>query len=290
MTEKILAPLTDGERTDLMGKLFALTARQAELYTAGGSSSLPVDTARELYASIRFCLRLDEPGRAKELLRGDIGEAYNRGLEELRRKVEYGKHLWLSVCGHMPGVENTSLSDTLKSIDVFWTRYDYRFFAHRMPCNIEYQLAVPLPETLLGIDYIDRYLEALAAENDFLLRFPKEAEAGVLRAYCPDPRGQLINLYEPIASNALGLGILNSKAGELSVSEDGCRRLEACFAALPEDGVAPALLGAAAALSRELGLAAAGQHYLEAFVPQLAPRVSAALRYGGMGGVFLRAK
>ena len=290
MTDEIFSPLTDGEQRELMEKLFALTARQAELYTAGDSSSLPVETARELYASIRLCLRLDEPGRAKELLRGDIDEAYDQGLDALQHKIEYGKHLWLAVCEHMPEVENTSLSDTLKGIGGFWAHYDFRFFAHQIPCDIDYHLSVPLPETLSGIDYINRYLESLAAENDLLLRFPKDAEAGVLRAYCPDPRGQLINLYEPIASNALGLRILGGGAGELCISESSCLRLEATFAALPEDGIESALRGAAAALSRDLGLTTAGRRYLEAFVPQLAPRVAAALQYGGMGGVFLDAK
>lgn len=290
MTDEIFSPFADGEQTELMEKLFTLTARQAALYTAGDSSSLPVETARELYASIRFCLRLDEPDRARKLLRGDIGEAYNRGLDAIRHKIEYGKHLWLAVCGHMPEIENTSLSDTLKGIGGFWARYDFRFFAHQIPCDIDYQLAIPLPETLAGIDYINRYLESLAAENDFLLHFSKDAENGVLRAYCPDPRGQLINLYEPIASNALGRRILGGVTEALRISEHDCRRLEATFSAVPEDGIESTLRGAAAALSRDLGLVAAGRHYLEAFVPQLSPRVAAALRYGGMDGVFLDAK
>ena len=45
MTDEIFSPFADGERAELMEKLFALTARQAELYTAGDSSSLPVETA-----------------------------------------------------------------------------------------------------------------------------------------------------------------------------------------------------------------------------------------------------
>jgi hypothetical protein len=73
-----------------------------------------------------------------------------------------------------------------------------------VPCDIDYQLCRPVPEDLLGVEYVNEYLRRVVLENDFLRRFPKEPVIKLLENYCPDYRGLLINLYEPVATNALG--------------------------------------------------------------------------------------
>ena len=62
-----------------------------------------------------------------------------------------------------------------------------------------------MPETLRGVDYVNDWLRRLCLEQNFLDRFDPALVRAVLDRSCPDYRGLLINLYEPIAVNALGL-------------------------------------------------------------------------------------
>ena len=62
---------------------------------------------------------------------------------------------------------------------------------------------VPVSESLLGINYVNQYLARLAAENSLLTRLPQGEVRAVLERSCPDWRGLLVNLYAPVAANAL---------------------------------------------------------------------------------------
>lgn len=59
----------------------------------------------------------------------------------------------------------------------FFKRYDLWFFAHDIPCAIDYILDAPISEDLQGIDYIIAYLKALIAEGRAVPLRRKEEEA-----------------------------------------------------------------------------------------------------------------
>lgn len=126
-----------------------------------------------------------------------------------------------------------SLLDTLNSLKYFPTRYDLRFFAQEIPCDIDYQLSQPVPEILRGVDYVNEWLRRLCLEQDFLGRFEPALVRAVLKRSCPDYRGLLINLYEPITINTLGLALLGDDPHSLSISSPQRQRLETRFANLP---------------------------------------------------------
>ena len=111
--------------------------------------------------------------------------------------------LWRSLAA-APLPENRSLHDTLRSIGKGFRRYDTRFFPQRFPCDIDYQLALPVPESLLGIDYVNRYLTHLTAESILLSALPRQEVRAALERSCPDWRGLLINLYAPSAPPRCG--------------------------------------------------------------------------------------
>ena len=96
--------------------------------------------------------------------------------------------------------------------------YDFRFFAHEIPCSIDYQLSNPVSEELQGIDFINEYLKRLLFENNFCNNFDKEKIIKVLRSYCEDYEGLLINIFEPILTNVIGLHILEANIFELEIT------------------------------------------------------------------------
>lgn len=287
-------PLSPEEQLLLQQKLLSLLARQTARYTAGDSSSVPVETAERLLRSICFTLQIQPEscsGEYRALLNQDLGVLLVRGMEQLQQKLEDGQALWTALVTHLPLVTNIALNDTLQSIGTFWKRYDLRFFAQEIPCDIDYQLARPVPETLLGIDYINRYLQHLAMESDFLHHFRKEALVPLLRAYTPDYYGLLINLYEPAAANAVGLALLGQRPDELDIPPDARGELEELFAHKTMQEIRETLAAGARQLADMLAIQSPmAREYLRDCAKDLAPRIATTRDHGGLSGIFLSAR
>jgi len=66
--------------------------------------------------------------------------------------------------------------------------------AHQVPCIFDYPLRHPVPETLLGVDYINEHLGRLLVEFDFLGRFESRTCMGVLERSGPDH----VDLHQPL--------------------------------------------------------------------------------------------
>ena len=265
-------------------KLLRLLKRQAERYTGGDSTSIPVETARELLESVCFCLETGPDGALPE---GDLEAAFQAGLDRVEGKIAWGRALWEAVKDHMPPVESRSMDDTVAGIGTFWARYDYRLFAHLVPCDIDYQLAIPVPEERKGVDYINAYLTRLAVENRFLLRFSAQREAELLGRWCPDYKDLLVNLFEPVFAGALGLTLLDREPEKLLLSVKELEELKTLFRDLPRRALEELLERGADRLTDRLDLdGAESRDYLRACGRTLAPRIIAARDAGGMEGIF----
>ena len=220
--------LSGEEISRLQEKLLELLARRTALYTMGESSSIPRETAEELLRSLCYTLRIGEdaaPERLRELLDGDLSQAYEKGVRLLEIKREVGRRLWQAVCLSASGLKNCSLEDTLVSIGGFWKRYDLRFFPHKIPCDIDYPLCQPVPEALMGVDYVNEYLRRLLLECQFLCRLDAGLCDALLKSICPDYRWLVLNLYEPVAVNAIGLALAGGDIRDLDISEQERARI-----------------------------------------------------------------
>jgi len=265
--------------------LWRLLRWQARLY-APESSSLPAETAAALAESIRLTLGVDRDPRI--LLCADLEQRLRMGQRRLSQKVELSKQLWRTACLTMPEIENRSLTDTLRSIGGFWNRYDVHFFAQEVPCDMDYQLSQPVSEALQGVDYINEWLRRLCLEQEFLRRFDQPSARAVVARSCPDYRRLLINLFEPVAVNALGLALLGEDPRILSVSPSLRRKLELQFAPLTEAESNAALSAGAESLCAWLGIQnQQATRYLNGLALGLRPRLRAALDAGTLEYVFL---
>ncbi len=83
-----------------------------------------------------------------------------------------------------------------RSLGELRQRYDTRFAAHVVPCDIDYQLSEPVDPGLLGIDYVEAYLARLLVEARWIARFDVEGCIAVLERACPDYRGMHVNLCD----------------------------------------------------------------------------------------------
>lgn len=303
MTNELTRPLTGAEERLWQEKLAALLVRQIALYTANESSSVPATAARELLHGVLFFLAVpeepeassrpedvgsryeaDRAARIRVLLPLDLADELAHGQHRAQRDAALTIALWRKVVEMLP-LENRSLRDTLRSIGRGFRRYDTRFFPQRFDCDIDYQLAVPVSESLLEINYVNQYLTRLAAENSLLTRLPQGEVRAVLERSCPDWRGLLVNLYAPTAANALARTLIGGEGLTLSDGEIGALR-ERWKHARPEQIMAD-LLAAADALAERLALPRGAGKYLSGFAREVAARAEALRDCGGLRGVFI---
>ena len=125
--QKNISPQGEGKE-DFQEGLLRLLAQKTERYTAGESSSVPIETAQRLLQSVCFTLGMDLTGNTlnfAHLAGEDLDRAYDRGLQHIQKKIQRGRNLWEAAVITVPSIENISLQDTLKSMEGFWKKYDH---------------------------------------------------------------------------------------------------------------------------------------------------------------------
>lgn len=206
-----LSNITEEEKDIIKIKLWILLGKITERYTMGDSTSVPIEIAEELLKSICFLLNreIEKPESSlKLLIDKDLESLLKDSYSRIEEDIKKGKELLEAVIRTSTGIENISYNDTVIEIGKGLKVYNYRFLAHEIPCSIDYQLSNPVNESLKGIDFINEYLKRLLFENKFCNNFHKEEIIGILNSYCSDYNGLLINIFEPILTNVIGLEIL----------------------------------------------------------------------------------
>ena len=301
MDELILAPLKDfglvgndlnnDDISILQLKLWQLLSRRTGLYTMDDSSSVRVEIAQEMLTSICFLLGLylkDNKLSPKYIVSADGEKVFNNAIEVIKKRIEQGKQLYQAACLSTPDIENKSLNDTLKSIGDFFRDYDYHYFSHQIPCEIDYQISEPVSETLYGIEYISEYLRRLIIENNLIRHFQKEKIIGLLNCYCQDYKGLLINLYEPILTNAIGLTIIRKDTCHLNITKTEQLEILEKLKPLTRKDTKSLLSKAAVTLSQQLRINnIAAQKYMMKTAIDLCPRIKSAFTNNNVDGIFL---
>lgn len=223
--------LNEEETQKLQLTLWGLLGKHTERYTRSESGSVRVEIAEELFRSICFSigLQLKRSHDISLIKTENVEMLLKESWGTIEKMVEEGKALLQEVKSTAPAFGNQSYEDTLVGIKAFFKRYDYLFFAHEIPADIDYQLCHPVPDEMLGIEYINEYLRRLILENKFCNHFPIEMIRALLESYSSDYIELLINIYYPVATNALGRALLSKKDLGLNISSVDRQRLNAHF-------------------------------------------------------------
>lgn len=176
-----------------------LLAHVANLYCLGDSSSISDYEAQELATSTAYALGIigASPQDAACVL--DVQDPialWHDAVSTLDARADAALNLWREVVTTMPPLHNVSLRDTLTSLGELRSRYDTRFAAHVVPCDIDYQLSKPVDPNLLGMDYIESWLAQLLEEARWIAQFDTASCERILERVCPDYRGLHVNLYD----------------------------------------------------------------------------------------------
>ncbi len=196
-----------------------LLQQKVKEYLRGDSSSLPIEIVEEILKSICYVLGINQ---LKDLdiyhFDNNLNQIYERQSIILKEKVERGKRLWISTKNTLPQIATQSMVMTIDSIGDFWEKYDIAYFAHQIPCDIDYQLCHPINESKLGVDYVIAYLENLTIENRMISKFSESVVDEILSCYCIDYNEQINNIYEPVSINLMGLTLLNARKKSLGIN------------------------------------------------------------------------
>lgn len=279
--------LSDGQSDALRKNLMAPLAAQAGRYTQGASGSLPKETMDELLVSALYTLSVDptRPESYAPLVGQDIFACFLQAQTRLLQKRDAA--LASSLCLRMDDLGCVALRTTLSSLLNGLKRYDAVFFAHHVPGDIDYQLCMPVSESLMGVDYALRYLQRLDLEDELLTCFPVHRVLALLDGVSARWRALVCNLLTPVLENAMALMLLGKPPRRLHVSGDDRAALLVMLCGRTEGELARLFDRAAVHLAQTLLSNRADARILcQTLGKQLAPRVFEAARRGDLSHVF----
>ena len=182
---------------------YHLYRKLIRLYTMGSTGSISKLEASQILESLSFVLGIRSGGDSKvleELAEQDPDKLFQRKQGELATRVDHALETWREICVVMPPINNVALRDSLADFGNLKALYDTYFAAHEVPLgNIQYQLSLPISESLLGIDYVQAWLDQLLAETRYISQFATESCIATLEEVCPNYKGLHVNLYDLLA-------------------------------------------------------------------------------------------
>jgi hypothetical protein len=285
---------TNEEKKRLNNDFWSLLEIRVKRYTMGESSSIPVEKAQDIYESICFCIGVylksseNYNEATKQLKETDIQSLFEKGQLEVKRKMAIGQKLYSMAISSKINIQNDSYNDTLKEIKTFFQKYDYNFMAHEIPCSIDYQLCIPIEDTYKGIEYINEYLRRIIIENEFCNRFDEKNIISLLKVYCPNYIEQLINIYDPILTNAIGRAIVGGNITNLNITALDRIKIETYFFDWTEEEATLQLIKAVNKICHRMAIKnIASKEYMLNSVKELYARIKSVICIGNLENIFI---
>ncbi|MCL2285857.1 MAG: DUF6179 domain-containing protein [Firmicutes bacterium] len=222
-----------------------LLAEKTNKYT-GGSASVLIEDAEtimksNLYTVGLYLKSLATPADAVDVVKSTpVSQLYELGQRKIKTKLALCKHLYRNVVKNMMGIDYAYYKLTLtKEIPQFlalYTDYHIWYKAHELPGNVTFSYPVAcqgdLTNDYLGIEYVQKYLEALYYENVFCKCFTDDVIYRVLHDFHWDYNDILFNVFERVLQAAVGRVVLEenvmfSDAYEKSICKIGLENANA---------------------------------------------------------------
>mgnify|MGYP001659803937 CR=1 FL=1 len=248
--------LTDADLARLQSESLALLAAQTAVYTGGESSSVRTETAQALLDSVFYTLGI--------VLKGF--QTPDAALQALKSRS-------LAVL----------LTEGQDGIRGFFRLYRPALFANETHITADYPPLLPITG-LCGIEFIERYLACLMAENRFLRCFQPKQVHLLLCALPEDYRKTPMNLCLPVLTAALCCELTGQPPHTLACDREALARLLGGKSGAQN---ARLLYGAFAPLCAALGISPRVRAYLRRVIPQIAAALTRAAQNGTLDAAVL---
>lgn len=207
-----------------------LLKTQLKYYTKDESSSVMVEVAENLLEgidyTIGFYLKTFNTLELiiEELKNNTLSHMLETGRDLIKETFAESKKLLEYIMKNKLKINNYSYDDTIDhGIPLFFKEYEYFFTPHEGSGSIDYQLYMD-NMNYKGIEYIRNYLKILSLENEFCSYFDIYEINELLNGYDKNSEVLLINVFELVLINSLGLIICDKPLNSLNLS-NGDREL-----------------------------------------------------------------
>jgi len=287
--------LNENDLENIQMQCINLLAYKVERYNMGESSSIRVETAQSIMKSNLYTIGLylksllDPDQAVVELKTVDIFELYERGRKLINTKFKAVKHIYHMVKNNKINTPNHSYNSTLseKGIGIFFKSYNLEYEAHEIPASIDYQLCNPVSD-LIGIEYIEKYLENLYLENKFCMNFAPENIHHLLYGYDKGYKDLLINIFEQVLTASIGCSLANRNIRELNISLDDIQSLYNELIKYDNHTLMLKINSAIEDIFEELNIKNPTlQRYIEKSLPKVVSNIENALKLNTLGKVFI---
>jgi hypothetical protein len=289
--------LTDSELENIQMQSIQILTKQSEYYTSGDSSSIKVEIAEGILQSIFYSIGsylksfVDINTSIEVLKQRPLLELYKHGKKLIRIQVDSAKELLYTLQNDSIITDNYAYNDTIQNgVQVFFTTYDVDFAAHDTPASIDYPLSNDKME-LVGIDYINNYLEKLSLENQFCKNFSEYDIYCLLRGYDEYNKELLINIFGLVLTNLIGSLLVNPNELQLNIRPLDRKYLQQKLEKLSKDKLDKVLKEVSKQLCKELNiLDGLLQKHIIATVVDLSARLKNALENNRLETIFISLK
>ncbi|WP_409069371.1 DUF6179 domain-containing protein [Clostridium sp. FAM 1755] len=194
-------------------------------YTKDESSSVMTEVAESILQCIDYTIGIylknfdNIEVITEELKHTSLSDMLKMGQDLIKNKKLECEKLFKKVRSNKLKVDNYSYNDTVDDgFSLFFKEYDDFFAPHETPgCSIDYQLYIDTMN-FIGIEYVYNYLYDLSLENEFCNKFDIDEVNKLLKGYDKDCELLLINIFELVLINSLGLIICNKDLSSLNIN------------------------------------------------------------------------
>lgn len=285
--------VSERELSAIQADLLLILAQQTDKWSRGKSSSIPAEKAQDIMTSILFVIGIQlksyqVPEQAVDLLKSEpLNVFFENGMKLVHRNMAVSHHLQKRILDHLFDTPNVYYRSTIADgIKGFFKLYRPQFTAHEIHITADYPVFMGRPE-LGGIEFIEKYLRCIQAENSFCVCFaPQDIHhllCGLTQDYCSVP----LNIFEPVLLSALGLIIRDRNPKQLDLTENDISLLYQQFSGQSKNEVQDCLKKALSNLNKKMDLPQISMQYGSLCLPKLASAILNAVKMKTLDKVFL---
>ena len=160
------------------------------------------------------------PEQAIGMLKSEpLNTLFINGLRLVQQKKAICRRLQKRILNHLLATPNVYYRSTIADgINGFFKLYRPQFAAQEIHITADYPVFMGRPQ-LEGIEFIEKYLRCIQAENAFCVCFAPQDIHHLLCGLTEDYRSVPLNIFEPVLLSALGLIIRNRSPLRLNLTE-----------------------------------------------------------------------
>lgn len=285
--------LSEAELEQIQLDCLALLAKKTEAFNGECSSSIRIEKAQDILASLLFTIGVQlktyqSPEDAIAALQRDgVESVFAGGRRRIDRLVAQAKMRHASLARSLLQTGNIFYSATvIDGINGFFRLYSPDFAAQEVHITADYPV-YNKTGSLLGVEFIGRYLEQLYLENRFLMRFMADDIHHLLCGYDKHYERLLFNLYEPVLAAALGCVLANTRVERLEITPAVLSSLSRLFSGKGCAEIERLLGRALSKLEKSLSFSDSLRAYVKQSLPPLAATIASAAEAGRLAQIFI---